>query len=67
MSRTCCIRKFLSGRRETQDSPALRDPEAGIRVEKVREVRRQLGEGTYSVTDRMDTVIERIIKTLKGV
>ena len=65
MCRTCCIRKLLSRKRRTQDSVARRDPEAGIRVEKVREVRQQLGEGTYRVTDRVDTVVERIIKDLR--
>ena len=53
-----------SRKRRTQDSASLRDPEAGIRVEKVREVRQQLGKGTYSVTDRVDTVVEKIIKDL---
>jgi len=65
MCRTCAIKKLLSRRRKTQDSIALRAPEAGIRVEKVREVQRQLGEGTYRVTDRFDAVVERIIKELK--
>ena len=35
-----------------------------VRVEKVLEIRRQLGEGTYSITDRLDAVIERIINDL---
>jgi anti-sigma28 factor (negative regulator of flagellin synthesis) len=65
MCQTGCIRKLLSRRRRTQDSVALRAPQAGIRVEKVREVRRQLGKGTYRVTDRVDTVVDRIIKDLK--
>jgi hypothetical protein len=65
MCRTCSIRRLLSRRRKTQDSVALHDPQAGIRAEKVREVRRQLGEGTYRVTDRVDTVVERIIKDLR--
>jgi anti-sigma28 factor (negative regulator of flagellin synthesis) len=64
MSPMCCIRKLLSRRRRTQNIAALRDPEGGIRVEKVREVRQQLGKGTYSVTDRVDTVVEKIIKDL---
>jgi anti-sigma28 factor (negative regulator of flagellin synthesis) len=64
MSRTCCMRKQQSKRRRIQDSATLRDPETGIRVEKVREVREQLGKGTYSVTDRVDTVVEKIIKDL---
>lgn len=65
MCRTCSIKTLLCKRRKTQDSVALRDPQAGIRVEKVREVRQQLGKGTYRVTDRADTVVERIIKDLR--
>jgi hypothetical protein len=32
-----------------------------IRVDKVLEIRRQLGEGTYSIADRLDVVVEKII------
>lgn len=39
------------------------DPE--IRVEKVLDIRRQLGEGRYSITDRLDAVIDRIIEDLQ--
>jgi len=39
------------------------DPE--IRVEKVLDIRRQLGEGRYSITDRLDVVIDRIIEDLQ--
>lgn len=35
-----------------------------VRVEKVLEIRRQLGEGRYSIADRLDVVIERIINDL---
>ena len=35
-----------------------------IRVEKVLDIRRQLGEGRYSIADRLDTVIDRIIRDL---
>jgi hypothetical protein len=35
-----------------------------IRVDKVLEIRRQLGEGTYDLEDRLDIVIERIIEDL---
>lgn len=41
---------------------ALEEPE--IRVEKVLDIRRQLGEGRYSITDRLDVVIDRIIEDL---
>jgi hypothetical protein len=35
-----------------------------IRVDKVLEIRRQLGEGTYSIAERLDFVVERIIRDL---
>jgi hypothetical protein len=35
-----------------------------IRVEKVLAIRRQLGEGRYSIAERLDVVIDRIIKDL---
>ena len=58
------MRKLSSRRRGTRNDAALRDPEAGIRLERVREVRQQLRKGTYSVADRVDTVVEKIIKDL---
>jgi hypothetical protein len=41
------------------------DEPLDIRVDKVLEIRRQLGEGTYSIEERLDTVIERIIADLR--
>ncbi len=35
-----------------------------IRVDKVLAIRRQLGEGTYSIAERLDVVVERIIRDL---
>ncbi len=35
-----------------------------IRVDKVLDIRRQLGEGTYSIAERLDVVVERIIRDL---
>lgn len=35
-----------------------------IRIHKVLDIRRQLGEGTYSIAERLDVVIDRIIKDL---
>ncbi len=35
-----------------------------IRVDKILEIRRQLGEGTYSIAERLDVVVERIIRDL---
>lgn len=40
------------------------DEHPDIRVDKVLEIRRQLGEGTYSIEDRLDVVVERIIEDL---
>jgi hypothetical protein len=42
---------------------AVDEPE--IRVEKVLDIRRQLGEGRYSVADRLDAVVDRIIADLQ--
>lgn len=54
-----CIQDAMSS--ET----ALRvDEEPEIRVEKVMDIRRQLGEGRYSIMDRLDVVIDRIIRDL---
>jgi hypothetical protein len=35
-----------------------------IRIDKVLDIRRQLGEGTYSIAERLDVVVERIIQDL---
>lgn len=40
------------------------DESAEIRVDKILAIRRQLGEGTYSIEDRLDVVVERIIEDL---
>jgi hypothetical protein len=40
------------------------DDEPEIRVEKVLDIRRQLGEGRYDIEDRLDVVIDRIIQYL---
>jgi hypothetical protein len=56
---SCCISKPGSG------TTALAEEEQPeIRVEKVLDIRRQLGEGRYSIADRLDVVIERIINEL---
>jgi hypothetical protein len=39
----------------------LLDEEPEIRVEKILDIRRQLGEGRYSMEDRLDLVIDRIL------
>lgn len=47
-------------------SAVLTEDEPGeIRVDKVLEIRRQLGEGTYCIDDRLDTVVERIIEDFR--
>jgi len=50
-------RSAASARKERQE----------IRADKVLEIRRQLGEGTYSIEDRLDVVVDRIIEDLKAV
>ena len=42
----------------------MEDEQPEVRVEKVLEIRRQLGEGRYNIADRLDVVIERIIEDL---
>jgi len=59
MTRLCCAKDIRS------DSAILMEDEpTDIRVDKVLEIRRQLGEGTYSIEDRLDVVVERIIEDL---
>jgi hypothetical protein len=36
-----------------------------IRIDKILDIRRQLQEGTYSVAERLDVVIARIIDELR--
>jgi len=51
-------------RRAPAASTAVMDEASDIRVDKVLEIRRQLQEGTYSLADRLDVVVERIIEDL---
>jgi hypothetical protein len=37
-------------------------PLTGIRRHKVLDIRRRIAEGTYSVADRLDGVVERVLK-----
>lgn len=39
--------------------------EDDIRVEKILDIRRQLGEGRYCLAERLDIVIDRIIEDLQ--
>jgi hypothetical protein len=59
MTRSCCTRN------ERSDALILvEDEPTDIRVGKILEIRRQLGEGTYSIEDRLDVVVERIMEDL---
>jgi hypothetical protein len=59
MIRSCCTKNT------EPDSTVLVDDETtDIRVDKILEIRRQLGEGTYSIEERLDVVVERIIEDL---
>lgn len=55
----CCIRKPRLG-----PTVLAEEEQPEIRVEKVLEIRRQLGEGRFDIADRLDIVIERIINDL---
>ncbi|HSR13597.1 MAG TPA: hypothetical protein VLS90_19270 [Thermodesulfobacteriota bacterium] len=59
MTRSCCIKNAGA-----DATTLLEDESAEIRVDKILEIRRQLGEGTYSIEDRLDVVVERIIEDL---
>jgi hypothetical protein len=64
MNQTCCAKKPQDRGRRTEDIAVPRNPGLEIRKEKVLKVRQQLGEGRYSVAERLDTVVEKIIKDL---
>jgi hypothetical protein len=49
---------------EPVQTATLSDDEPEIRVDKVLDIRRQLGEGRYSIEDRLDVVIDRILAEL---
>lgn len=59
MTRSCCTRNASAG-----SMILMEDEPTDIRVDKVLEIRRQLGEGTYSLEDRLDVVVERIMEDL---
>jgi hypothetical protein len=40
------------------------EDEPEIRVEKIMDIRRQLGEGRYSILDRLDVVVDRLLRDL---
>jgi hypothetical protein len=59
MNQPCCTRNSCSS-----SAILAEDEHADICVDKVLEIRRQLGEGRYSIADRLDVVVERIIEDL---
>ena len=70
MEQSYCIKEAGAAGHERRQEPDLQPPqprESEIRVEKVLDIRRQLGEGTYSIADRLEVVIERIIEDLRDV
>jgi len=59
MNRLCCTTNSHSAA-----TILVEDEHTDIRRDKVLEIRRQLGEGTYRIADRLDVVVERIIQDL---
>jgi hypothetical protein len=67
MSQQCCTTEssaVLALRAEGLSRRIRRPSDSEIRVDKVLDIRRQLGEGTYSIADRLDVVVERILADL---
>ena len=62
MKQLCCINNT-----PLASAVLTEDEDVGIRVDKVLEIRRQLGEGVYSIADRLDVVVDRIIGELQEV
>ena len=68
MSQKCCTMSLrsagatLADDGQTQRAGSLPDDE--IRIDKILDIRRQLQEGTYSIADRLDVVVERMIDEL---
>ena len=58
------IRSCGTNNTERDSAVLLEEEPTDIRVDKVLDIRRQLGEGTYSVEDRLNVVIDRIIADL---
>jgi hypothetical protein len=59
MSMVMCVDNSRSS--VMQPSAPLRSE---IRVEKIMDVRRQLGEGRYELAERLDVVLDRILEDL---
>lgn len=58
------IRPYCTSDSWTGETVLMVENEPEIRVEKVLDIRLQLGEGRYSIADRLDAVIDRIIEDL---
>jgi len=43
----------------------LEEDGPNVRIEKVLDIRRQLGEGRYSISERLDAVVDRLIDVLR--
>lgn len=50
--------------RESIPPAAADEQEADIRVDKILDIRRQLGEGRYSIADKLDVVIDRLLEEI---
>jgi len=68
MYQQCCTRSSKSALAILADDEQSRSAGSQlgdeIRVDKILDIRRQLVEGTYSVADRLDVVVERMIEDL---
>ena len=71
MDQQCCTRSVRSAgdilADDGQPQRAGSPPGDEIRIDKILDIRRQLQEGTYSITDRLDVVVERMIDELREV
>lgn len=43
----------------------VEDDKPQIRIDKVLDIRRQLGEGRYSIAERLDAVVDRLLEVLR--
>ena len=60
MKQLCCVKNIRAS-----SASFVEEERSDIRIDKVLEIRRQLGEGTYSIADRLDVVVERMIEDLR--
>lgn len=43
----------------------VEDDQPEVRIDKILDIRRQLGEGRYSIAERLDVVVERLLDVLR--